>query len=404
MTRKAFVAFCTWIKKHNPKRLMNKLLSSTVKTKGNAGEKKAMGVSKSPCTTQDLQESSTPKSPSCPVKIQEVKVNVEEKMAKDVTKPSHTQEPKTKESAQWSKKSWPAKVQEVKSSSDQEKNANEIIKPSHIADPKAKQSAQWSKKQWPVKIQLASDIHLEQNPGMKFQDIIVPSADIFILAGDIGCPNQAIYKDFIKECHLHFKHTILIAGNHEYRRSMPKTMEQVDEDLDNMCKQYPNVYYLAHGANKVVWDINFIGATMWTPIEDKHFSKDQISSLNHSMSQQKINAKTPFGVKESNAMHRRHLASIDEKITWGLSNGKRNVVITHHAPLIDGPFWRKDLPGDYLYGTDLSGIMDGKRMRAWFYGHTHTNHAKDINGVFVASNQYGGHGVKAWSKTFTTEV
>jgi hypothetical protein len=255
-----------------------------------------------------------------------------------------------------------------------------------------------------MRIQLASDIHLEQNPNMAFQDVIVPSADILILAGDIGCPLQVSYRDFLKECHRHFKHTILVAGNHEYRRSIPYTMQQVDQCLEAMCKQFPNVYYLSHGANKVIDDVNFIGATMWTPIEDKHFTAEQIAELDESMSQQKMDDKVSWGVKQSNLTHMQHLAALSNQINLGLANKKRNVIITHHAPLIDGPFVEKDLPGDYLYGTDLSKAMDGRCMRAWFYGHTHCNHSARINGVFVASNQYGGHGIVGWSNCFTAEI
>ncbi len=310
---------------------MAKLFSSTRKGKGNASEKEAKDVTKPSQNTPD--QDSIPKSPPRSVKIQEIKVNVEEKTIRGAPAPSHTTGPKG--NTQWSKSPWTVKNQEAKCK-DKENQAKDATKPHvqaniqkskspwPVKDQEAKAdenktkditqashttahvqgSSQKSKSSWPVKIQLASDIHLEQNPDMKFQDVIVPSADIFILAGDIGCPLQASYKNFIKECHQRFKHTILIAGNHEYRRSMPRTMEQVDEYLDDMCKQYPNVYYLAHGSNKVVGDVNFIGATMWTPIEDKHFSKDQISGLDHSMSQQKINAKTPWGVKENNVRMR----------------------------------------------------------------------------------------------------
>lgn len=65
------------------------------------------------------------------------------------------------------------------------------------------------------RIQLASDIHLEQNPGMTMASVLTPSADILVLAGDIGCPAQPSYRQFLSDCAANFSHTILIAGKQD---------------------------------------------------------------------------------------------------------------------------------------------------------------------------------------------
>jgi hypothetical protein len=69
--------------------------------------------------------------------------------------------------------------------------------------------------------QLTSDLHLEcyknvKLDTLKLTDFIIPCAKVLLLAGDIGCPWELIYKWFLTECTEHFEFVIVIAGNHSH--------------------------------------------------------------------------------------------------------------------------------------------------------------------------------------------
>ncbi len=69
-------------------------------------------------------------------------------------------------------------------------------------------------------IQLASDLHLEKNSNIPFDQLIKPSAPWLALCGDIGYCEQEIYQNFIKWVSTKFEKVFVIAGNHEYYRSV----------------------------------------------------------------------------------------------------------------------------------------------------------------------------------------
>jgi predicted phosphodiesterase len=72
-----------------------------------------------------------------------------------------------------------------------------------------------------LRLQLVSDLHIEYNNDSVDVDpveYITPSADVLVLAGDIG----SLYKieqlsNFVSRAAALFKHTIYVFGNHEAR-------------------------------------------------------------------------------------------------------------------------------------------------------------------------------------------
>ncbi len=74
-----------------------------------------------------------------------------------------------------------------------------------------------------MKIQIASDIHLEfykNKPRDRhfFQTLVDPStaADVLVLAGDIGYPEDHITREFIKWACESWPKVYWVLGNHEY--------------------------------------------------------------------------------------------------------------------------------------------------------------------------------------------
>ena len=253
-----------------------------------------------------------------------------------------------------------------------------------------------------MRVQLASDIHLERNPHLTFKDLLSPNGDILVLAGDIGCPRHQTYQSFLKQCQSSFKHVIVVNGNHEYKTCSNMSMEEVDIEMVKLCKQIgTNVHYLCNGNNIVIDSYNFIGATLWSDISKTHFTQSDIDMLNKMWSQQRVRNQIQFTVDEHNILYQTQLRAIEKNINYGLENKLKNIIITHHAPLIDGPFKRRNLPKDYVYGSDLSSAIKSQFIKAWFFGHTHHNYISVLNGVLVASNQYGASGIDGWCNSIS---
>ena len=255
-----------------------------------------------------------------------------------------------------------------------------------------------------MSIQLASDIHLEQNPGLTFAQLITPSADIMVLAGDIGAPKCPSYREFLAECSRQFKHVILIAGNHEYRRCIPDTMAQTDANIKHLCTQWGNVHYLANGETCEIGEYNFIGATLWSRVAVAQFPSASLAELNARWAPLKVDATRPFTIEESVTLFQEHLQKIEVAINSGISKKLKNIIVTHHAPIMNGPFKTPDPIRDSLYATDLGGSFDGRYIRLWLFGHTHWNYTTSINGTHVLSNQYGAKGIKGWNGAFSFKL
>lgn len=66
-----------------------------------------------------------------------------------------------------------------------------------------------------LRFQIHSDIHLEKYPHRRLN----PISPRLILAGDIGVPLFASYKEFFRDTSRQFDSMIYVLGNHEYERS-----------------------------------------------------------------------------------------------------------------------------------------------------------------------------------------
>jgi predicted phosphodiesterase len=248
-----------------------------------------------------------------------------------------------------------------------------------------------------MKIQIASDIHIERS-GVCFRDTIDTSAkaEVLVLAGDIGCPLQESYKNFLRLCHENFEHVIVICGNHEYRSCMPMTFQDVDSIVSNFCKTLQNhkghhVYFLNNGNKVRIGNLNLIGATLWTKIPDT-VGKDCIDAIDKSFQGMAIDPSTPFTVENMNTLFQMHLNGIERSIRMKEA-GTHNIIITHHAPFLKGMYKKEDYPKNYLYGTELSQYLKFDIAHTWIYGHTHWNTLANFNGTMVVTNQRSGNEV-----------
>jgi predicted phosphodiesterase len=71
-----------------------------------------------------------------------------------------------------------------------------------------------------------------------------------------------------------------------------------------------------------------------------------------------------------------------------LSKTKRNIILTHHAPLFTGVFQRQYENSYYscLFASNMNDLYSD--VDTWVYGHTHKNMDIKIGPRFI-SNPYG---------------
>ena len=215
--------------------------------------------------------------------------------------------------------------------------------------------------------QVASDIHIEKLFPRKVEltEFITPVEGVqnLILAGDIGSIYQyEELKHFFLSCKKHFINVLYVPGNNEYYLRdgfEPKTMQQLDEDLIQLCKE-TGVIHLNNSFIETDTHIIF-GSAWWSYIPDLLTMK-----IFKEIGQQ-INA------DDFNCMHNMARRSLNSVLAQ--KKNKKVLVITHYCPTKFGTMnlhHKKadfvDLVPYYFSSSEkyLNGLVD-----VWVFGHTH---------------------------------
>lgn len=261
-----------------------------------------------------------------------------------------------------------------------------------------------------MRIQIVSDLHLER--GLLPFDTLIDTgahADVLVLAGDIGCPRTDEYWALLRWCRRYYKDIILICGNHEYRSCMPWTFKDVDmhivANIANMDKNGGTISFLQQGQNKIIGNLNFVGATLWTRIPNEVIPQ-HVTAINDSFAGMIIAPGIPLSVASMSTLFQQHLAGIECSLQQGIQQQLKNIVVTHHAPILKTMYKVEDYPKNYLYGTDLEQYLKYDVVHTWIYGHSHWNMIHNVRGTMLVTNQHGGHDVpcRGWSTSFLITV
>jgi predicted phosphohydrolase len=232
--------------------------------------------------------------------------------------------------------------------------------------------------------QILSDIHIEyQNDLVPDPMLFVkPSADILILAGDIG----SLYKfkqltDFLTVLCPYFKATLYVPGNHEFYtqdnyRNIP--FEELKERLYSLQNLVPKLYILDK-SSILLNDVLIIGTTLWS------HSRINIPKF--------IVRIHDFNTDIYNKTHQEELLYIEEMIKFAQQKNYKLVVITHHCPsysvLKEVKFEKKDKYKS-LYVTNLDYLLSKQKIHTWICGHIHQNFDFFTeNGTRIVGNQRG---------------
>jgi predicted phosphodiesterase len=242
-----------------------------------------------------------------------------------------------------------------------------------------------------MKIQYASDLHLEFKPSnisneTYFSKVLVcdPSADILILAGDIGYPEEPITFTFLKWCCRQWKRVVWIFGNHEYynpkQSSDPLTTVEKEQFAKLLAKSLPNLHILLDSALYLEEfpDVVILGSTLWTDLQD---SEHELVETNM------YDCKSILGpgnqLWSGRVWHLTHefcVAMLMEQLDLIQEQGKKAIVVTHHLPTYDMILdCYKDSPINCGFAAHADDILQHPAVASWICGHSHGQRVLDIS-------------------------
>jgi predicted phosphodiesterase len=235
---------------------------------------------------------------------------------------------------------------------------------------------------------------------MEFSEFILPELetdkdDVLILAGDIGVARYAHTFGPIKNWSKRFRKIVQIAGNHEYYhgsllRSRAKIQEFMGDDV------YP-VWKLAENEIVRVDNVSFICATLWTDFNRGNpIAKESVrSGLNDYRLIRTGDSVEPYQrrIKPNDILNIfiRSKQFIFESIAKEKSDGKKTVVVTHHAPTelsIDRARYGNNIL-NWGYVSNMFDEIYDNGPDFWVHGHTHTSFKYEVGKTKVISNPRG---------------
>lgn len=214
--------------------------------------------------------------------------------------------------------------------------------------------------------QIASDLHIEyKNSDVPEPlDYIKPSADILILAGDIG----SFYKieqltEFLRKICSHFCLVLYVPGNHEWytvngyiplsRRDLENRMDIIEKSINNLI--------ILNRKSILLGNLCITGATLWTNTEQNKVPSYIVRI--HGMN-----------TKDYQDNHNKDLEYIKHMINYCKNKNHELLIVTHHPPtkkVLENTNKRKKFL--YLYASDLDYLLDKNFVSTWVCGHIHKN-------------------------------
>jgi Icc-related predicted phosphoesterase len=236
-----------------------------------------------------------------------------------------------------------------------------------------------------LKLQILSDLHLEMMKPPYSWQIPETSAELIVLAGDIG--RSALGVGWaIRETERLDKPIVYVPGNHEYY----KESLTVAAGIMRGAARGSKVRVL--DMDEFAWNgVRFLGLTLWT--DYSLFGRKRRTGVmkradlflnDHRL----IN--WPYGFTPGHALerHTQGRAWLEAKLADGW-NGP-TVVITHHAPSLLGTDTR--FHSDLLtaaFVSNLEDVIQHFSPPLWVHGHTHHCIQYMIGSTRVVSNQKG---------------
>lgn len=259
-------------------------------------------------------------------------------------------------------------------------------------------------------LRYVSDLHLEMKKTINIPKLL-PLWDFdagkdeyyLVLLGDICNPYHPHLTDFLIKVSAKYQEIFYVPGNHEYyniHSDICYTKSQIDNRLENLCKQFPNIHLLNNKCYKL-GKIKFIGTTLWSKIKPENIAhiREVINDyhLIFKQTDEPTMKLVPITTDDTHQWNQDAIQFLEQEIT----SEYQCIVLTHHAPLYsDASSNLFTAPKFYLNGRNNDAFHNDLRylfkppIIAWFYGHTHYVGETEFNGVKLITNQLGYNGEK----------
>lgn len=236
-----------------------------------------------------------------------------------------------------------------------------------------------------MRVQYASDLHLEfgENSRWLKEHPLIPSADILVLAGDIGYlgDDNYISHPFWNRVSEDFNQVIVVPGNHELYKFFDISELRNGWQLEirhNVRVCYNSVIALNE-------ETDLIASTLWAhiPPSEEYLTERCVSDFKRIR-----NGEFRLSAQRFNEEHEVCRNFIEKAVSE--SNAERIVVATHHVPsfaLMAEEFKNSSINGAFT--VELAGMIAESRINCWIYGHSHRNIDKMIGSTRCVSNQLG---------------
>ena len=240
-----------------------------------------------------------------------------------------------------------------------------------------------------MKIQSLSDLHIERQ---KFSRIDIPetSADVIVLAGDIGLGYNMEANFCKKMAQDHGKPVVFVLGNHSYYEWDYAEVRQKWYNEAEALKE-EGVHFIDDG---IIWtyeDTMFCGGTLWTDFDgDEEAMRYAERRMNDFHVVRNSAAARNFLPKDSVMEHESTLDYIGTVLHHNRAD--KNVVVTHHMPSyksVDDQY-----KGDMLnaaFASDLDDFIATHNIDVWIHGHTHSSCDYMLEDTRIVCNPYGYH-------------
>lgn len=194
-----------------------------------------------------------------------------------------------------------------------------------------------------MRIQYCSDLHLGiQKSPVDFTSLVVPTAPVLALLGDIGAPDSDEFKQFIHWCCTQWAQVLFVPGNNEFWRLNAFTAKLTPNDILDRLRSFETQYTnfkLCWRTALVGEDGNILLATpLWRPAFDDTDRSDP-SRI--------------FDAKSVTTLYNEDIAWLNSELRKHIH--KQVIVLTHYEPF-----------------SAATHALLTKPILAWICGHTHS--------------------------------
>lgn len=232
-----------------------------------------------------------------------------------------------------------------------------------------------------MKLHVLSDLHLAIRP----IDPPAVDADVTVIAGDLGTPDEAIAWASALE-----RPVVLIPGNHEYHgHSIPGAVRRMREIAGGTP-----VHVLANDA-LVIGGVRFLGSTLWT--DYRLYADAEARALAIAEAWRLVkdyrairldDDGTPFTPLAAAALFAESARWLEARLAE--PHDGSTVVVSHHAPSprsVHPRFAESIVNPSFV--SNAEHLLDGSKAALWVHGHAHDGFDYAVNGTRVLCNPRG---------------